>query len=351
MKLYKLEAVRGFAALYVVLHHTVNIDGVLSNLFKFGQEAVILFFFMSGFVIHYSFQKSNVKTFSRYFSSRFYRLYIPLICIYILGYLASSLRQGYFIDPEFINLLQNILMLQDIDNLKPAVLATPYMGNSPLWSLSYEWWFYMLYFPLCNQGRKLKNNMHIVFIISCLGAALYVIEPSFISRIAMYFSIWFCGVYMAELYLSGIPLNIKSLRYPLLNLLVITIILSVNVAFYDFNHNPIYIGVHPILEFRHFLFALVILPIALLWKKYNWLGFDLIFKPFIKLAPISYVMYISHSYLVSSAGYFSFFNNAIVEWIGYMIVLFVFSYFIEIIVYKKIKQAIIGFKPTKLLSL
>ncbi len=350
MKLYKLESVRGFAAFYVVLHHTVNVDGVFSNLFKFGQEAVILFFFMSGFVIHYSFQKSKDKRFSRYFSNRFYRLYIPLFCIFILGYLVSSYRVGYFIDPELSNLIKNILMLQDIESLKPAVIAPPYMGNSPLWSLSYEWWFYMLYYPLCNQGRVFKSNMHITFTLSCLGAVLYVLEPSFATRIAMYFSIWFSGVYIAELYLEGRSLNFKNLSYPLLNLFVITLVLAVNVAFYDFKNSSVYIGVHPILELRHFAFALVVLPMSLVWRKYNWVGFDVIFKPFMRLAPISYVMYISHSYLVSSASYLDFVSSPVLEWSGYIIVLFIFSYLVEIIIYPRVRSLMMAIINSKVVN-
>lgn len=49
MKLYKLEAVRGAAAFYLVLHHTLPHEiwlwGVnVGNLLRFGQESVITFF-------------------------------------------------------------------------------------------------------------------------------------------------------------------------------------------------------------------------------------------------------------------------------------------------------------------
>src|ERR1039458_595008 len=58
-----VECARGAAAVYVCLHH-VNIIGHLAESFKwgkflfyplgFGEEAVYLFFFLSGFSIHYS---------------------------------------------------------------------------------------------------------------------------------------------------------------------------------------------------------------------------------------------------------------------------------------------------------
>lgn len=79
MKLEKLEALRGMAAIYVVLHHSIPHNLRLEELeigflFRFGQEAVILFFLLSGFVINYSFSRGNDKTFRTYFFKRFYRI-------------------------------------------------------------------------------------------------------------------------------------------------------------------------------------------------------------------------------------------------------------------------------------
>ena len=104
-KLEKLEAIRGFAALYVVLFHTlpqkIYLLGInVGILFRFGSEAVIVFFVLSGFVIKYSFEKSEDKSFKRYFTHRFVRLYIPLFFIFILGYLIKSYSEGSLADPE-----------------------------------------------------------------------------------------------------------------------------------------------------------------------------------------------------------------------------------------------------------
>ena len=90
MKVYKLEALRGFSLLYVVLHHSlphkIIVAGInIGNLFRFGQEAVILFFLLSGFVINYAFQTGKNKTFRTYFLKRFSRIYIPLLIICCSG--------------------------------------------------------------------------------------------------------------------------------------------------------------------------------------------------------------------------------------------------------------------------
>jgi peptidoglycan/LPS O-acetylase OafA/YrhL len=53
--LHQLDSLRGFAAAYVVVHHAhLAPQSAFGNLLFFGQEAVILFFLLSGFVIHYS---------------------------------------------------------------------------------------------------------------------------------------------------------------------------------------------------------------------------------------------------------------------------------------------------------
>ena len=66
-KLTKLEAIRGFASVYVVLHHVFGKGLIIAGkdfsfLFRFGQESVILFFLLSGFVIQYysAFRKTKV---------------------------------------------------------------------------------------------------------------------------------------------------------------------------------------------------------------------------------------------------------------------------------------------------
>ena len=105
MRLEKLEALRGFSAFYVVLHHSLPHNFILGgvnigNLFRFGQEAVILFFLLSGFVINYSFQTTKDKTFRTYFFKRFSRIYIPLIIIMALGYMIESFKNGSLSNPE-----------------------------------------------------------------------------------------------------------------------------------------------------------------------------------------------------------------------------------------------------------
>lgn len=346
-KLYKLEAIRGFAAIYVVLYHTFASGMKIFNqdfsfLFRFGQEAVILFFVLSGFVIYYSFDNSKNKTLKLFFAKRFLRIYIPLILVFITNYSLLCYYQKKIIDFSFKELIGNLLMLQDLGDKKPNVLVEPFLGNIPLWSLSYEWYFYFIFFFVY---KKFRSNSVIIYCISIFAAILYVFYPYFVFRVLLYFSIWWVGVDFAKLYLKREKIDFNSVKLMLVSVLTICIILILNII-YRGAINSVFIagGIseHPWIEFRHFLFTFLIIVFVVIWKKIKWFGFDFIFKPFIHIAPISFGIYISHWFLVNNANYFSFIKDSSVRLISYMIVCLFFSYLLELVFFPKIRKLIMN---------
>lgn len=331
-KLIKLEAVRGAAALYVVLHHTIrqfelfNID--LSFIFRFGQEAVILFFILSGFVIEYSYSRAEDKSFKTYFFKRFFRIYIPLFFVLITHLTLYSINNSLQLDWK--TLIGNIFMLQDSSS-KPNILVSPFLNNQPLWSLSYEWWFYMLFFPIVYFFKK--SSSLVVCFLAIISALTYTIYPNFFNRELMYLAIWWSGVEIARLYLKGYDINTKNLKFIIIVLFTITSILGVN-AYYTENISTVSIGIHPILEVRHFGFSIIAILFAILWKKLQWVGFSLTLGVFSRFAPISYVFYISHFFLIASVSYLdNIISNDILKNILYILICLGFSYLIERIIY------------------
>ena len=347
-RLEKLEALRGFAALYVVLFHTlpqkIYLAGInVGAIFRFGPEAVIVFFALSGFVIKYTYERSADKSFRYYFIRRFIRLYIPLFFIFLLGYLIKSYSEGALANPEWKTLLGNIFMLQDVISQKPNVISPAYMGNGVLWSLSYEWWFYMLFFLLVTNIKTDQLNKW-VNIIVITAALTYVIYPFIVNRLAMYFAIWWIGVRFADTYIKGETYSIKSIMPYAYVLFAITAILGVNL-YLHYSFTKIYsypLVAYPFIELRHFVFAIMVMFGAIIWKNLNWVGFNSIFGIFKHLAPCSYVIYISHHYLVVEATYLSFINNKVIEYGLYIILMIVFSYLLEVVVYNKIRKVLIG---------
>jgi peptidoglycan/LPS O-acetylase OafA/YrhL len=347
-RLEKLEAIRGFAAIYVVLFHVlpqeILLFGVnIGYLFRFGPEAVILFFVLSGFVIQYSFQRSANKSFRHFLFKRFIRLYIPLLFVFLLGYILKSYSQGKFADPDWPTLLGNIFMLQDVISQKPNVICATYMGNSVLWSLSYEWWFYMIFYFIQNKIKP--KSLHIcVSLIVVTATISYLIYPFFLNRVVMYFAIWWIGVTLVNTQLKGETYTLKSILPFSYVLIVIILILGLNL-YLNFSYTKVYsypLVAYPFVELRHFTAAFLIMFGAIIWNSLKWIGFNTFFGLFKYLAPGSYVIYISHHYLVVKATYLDFIGNRILEVGIYIVLMILFSYLLEVIVYEKLKKVLLG---------
>jgi peptidoglycan/LPS O-acetylase OafA/YrhL len=338
-KLLKLEAIRGAAALYVVLHHTIRDASVLgydlSFLFRFGQEAVILFFILSGFVIEYSFKRGSDKTFTTYFVKRLLRIYIPLVLVYLANYFILYVQQSG-VDVPWGQVVLNILMLQDLAWIKPNVIVAPLFGNSPLWSLSYEWWFYTLYFPIVHYFPR--NSSKLVFAMGLLSALTYVVYPNFINRELMYLVIWWSGVVIARLYADERGVQLVRLLPVLVVLAIISIVLGL---YAHMTYAGKGVGISPVLEVRHFTFSILALLFALGWKKINWFMFETLLGVFTRLAPVSFGIYISHYFLVTRATYLDGVLPAspIFSSLAYFTVCVGFSYLIERVIYVRINSA------------
>ncbi|MFT5250566.1 MAG: peptidoglycan/LPS O-acetylase OafA/YrhL [bacterium] len=344
----KLDAIRGFCALYVVFFHLlpqkIFLLGVnVGFLFRFGSEAVILFFILSGFVIKYSWEKSTDQSFKGYFSRRFIRIYIPLLFIFLLAYFIKCYTEGGLANPEWNTLFGNIFMLQDVVSLKPNVISAVYMGNGVLWSLSYEWWFYMIFIALSKKIEPAKINSWVI-IFTITATISYLIYPFFLNRILMYFAIWWVGMQLAEIYLKGAIYSFKSIVTSIYLLLVVIVLLGLNL-YLNFEYTKVYdypLVAYPFIELRNFIFAFLAMSGAIIWNKLNWFGFKAVFGIFKYLAPFSYVIYISHHYLVIEATYLNFLNNRILEYVLYIILMFIFSYLLEVVIYTKIKNSLIS---------
>jgi len=320
----RIEAVRGAAALYVVLHHAAkdfHLGGVhVGALFAFGQEAVIVFFVLSGFTINEAFSKRPNQSFRDYLRRRLTRIYIPLLCTFVLFYMTRSILAHHLVDPELCSLLANVAMLQDIASLKPGVIATPYLDDHPLWSLSYEWWFYMLFYPIVRfipKGMQTKT----VIGVGAIAAAMYTLTPNFPMRVLAYMCIWWAGVLLSRHKAESSSNSIFVAAIPL------TIGLILTLGLFNEIHGFAHPGIHPLLEIRHFLDASALILLYVTWKKLNWIGFNALLMPFTALAPISYGLYIAHVAGISLAD--RFIDNRIMSVLVTLALSLVFAWVIE----------------------
>ena len=227
-----LDMVRGVAAIAVMIGHVRGlffqdyaslVAPGLGTKFAYavtglGHEAVIVFFVLSGFFIGASVLKSVAEkrwSWRSYLTHRFVRLWIVLLPALALGatfdWAGMNSRQAgatYFSPVRYLssvsfasrftlrNFSGNLFFLQ-------GVFADPFGSNGPLWSLSYEFWYYMI-FPA-------------LVLLLVPGVSISVRTALFIAAAAM---LWLVGPTISIcflIWLAGVAVFAISRRLPVLN--------------------------------------------------------------------------------------------------------------------------------------
>jgi len=196
-----LDSARAAAAIYVVLYHLTlehHLQHGIGLIFALGQEAVIVFFLLSGFVI-FANERDRLVPPGGYYLRRFRRIYPPLIVAMLVSTLIY-LDDGLFLETfKWRDLIGTLLMVQDISSIKPGVIVDPYLVNGPLWSLSYEMPFYLA-FPFAARAlaRWPNGTHHAIGLLCILSYAVYMLAPNHWTLVAAYFLIWWIGAMCAR---------------------------------------------------------------------------------------------------------------------------------------------------------
>lgn len=190
-----LDYVKGFSALYIVLHHMRDFfpfPEVTKPLLSLGQEAVVVFLLISGFTNFYSLNRSEFH-FGKYIRKKIERIYPLLILTLIITWLIGGMPSGGY--KPVIQLVGNILNLSSV-NANVYFEVRPWMSNLPLWSLTYIWWYYLLiglFKKFIGDGKKL---LVVFFLIAILGEVTYKLCPTVLSLILIYSFILATGSYV-----------------------------------------------------------------------------------------------------------------------------------------------------------
>ena len=241
-----LDGLRGLAAFYVMVSHVRWLlwEGYeqgyklhperydwLDKLwvfgfgaFRYGHEAVLLFFVLSGFVIHLRYAQSlqergRQATFDvgPYLRRRARRILPPLIFALVLTWVLDRLGNaaGYAIyrgatRSESINrIIGHDYSLRTLAGNLALVMGfyvPTYGSDSPLWSLAYEGWFYLLY-PLCFWlSRRWVHLPTVCLAVGlCLGTA-GLFPLLLLNKVLGTMLCWWVGAILADLYTGRCPL-------------------------------------------------------------------------------------------------------------------------------------------------
>ena len=224
-----LDAMRGLAAVAVLVGHLRALFFVefpevfhpampikmLYFFAGFGHQAVIVFFVLSGFLIASSVQRAHQQerwSWKWYAQNRLTRLYIVLLPALLLTGLWDRLGMHLFGQNNVYGALpayQHIVLVPIRDGSGPgtllgnamfvqSILVRPFGSDSPLWSLTNEFWYYAL-FPLClyvfssaSTGRKrigaglsalvilllVGKDIALLFLVWLMGAGLILIPEA-----------------------------------------------------------------------------------------------------------------------------------------------------------------------------
>jgi peptidoglycan/LPS O-acetylase OafA/YrhL len=292
-----LDALRGGTALYVLIHHYVHLNPALSvfaPIFRFGQLAVMVFFVLSGFVIHYAMAAKKGDLDARtYFIGRFRRIYPIYVLVLLCSWGLVALHYWDISQFHWGEFLGNLFQLQDAPH--PGTAVAPYMFNFALWSLAYECWFYVLFFVL-HKGfaEQARRQDWIAATISIAGQISYLLYPNALSMYASYFILWWAGLALAREYLASGRVSLARQWPYSAQILVMGLVWWLVERYHIGRLTDFGVTEYPLLQARHFLTVFLVIALG-----YGWycLGFPLyryLLRPFRHFAGISYALYISH---------------------------------------------------------
>lgn len=218
----QLDSIRALSAFVVLFGHTYQalllpkVDSCFTLVVLLSQFAVMVFFVLSGFLIgnscYNNFLRNSRFNLGEYVLDRALRLYPPLIFTVFLMILLGAIAPYFF--PSGTNYLLTIenvrfvhteflISLTDIWGtltfLSGFIVAIP-LSNSPLWSLSFEFWYYIIaaasflwidrkFFSVC--------LLVVVFYVTHKNQIFYMLAP-----------VWLSGFGLARIHQHHI--NIKN---------------------------------------------------------------------------------------------------------------------------------------------
>jgi peptidoglycan/LPS O-acetylase OafA/YrhL len=230
-----VDAMRGIAALAVALFHGmlvlyVGVNAVaghpasrfdrlasyLSWPTHYGYVGVMLFFVLSGFVIHLPYAGGKRSfAFNSYFVRRFLRIYPPYAAALVLSIVvATHIHVGRAFPVDIETLTRSFLFVQNYPHYGGAAGELAWLqpaGNLALWSLPVEFELYLVYplLLLLMHRLSLTKAMLAIGAVSLLASLvdLFVAHPrgestnwaNYLPTFMHYWIVWSAGAWLAEL--------------------------------------------------------------------------------------------------------------------------------------------------------
>jgi peptidoglycan/LPS O-acetylase OafA/YrhL len=191
-----LDTTRLLAALVVFFGHItfVNPDSIFTKieLGSYGNDAVMIFFVLSGFVIGHVSKTKETDIYIYIYSriSRLLSIIWPALILTVLFDQAGRYFNHEIYDNSWwykgdwpaIRFLANSLLINQIwfFEIRP-------FSNGPFWSLGYEVWFYFLFIPL---GFSIKyKKITLIALLFFAGPRIIILYPTWLLGYYLYLTV------------------------------------------------------------------------------------------------------------------------------------------------------------------
>ena len=238
LSLRSLDALRGFLAVYVLLGHSRWLlwaghaewlrrphewwelpIALGSAAFRYGHEAVMVFFVLSGFFIHLQGAAQlrgdgdGPLAAGQFYARRAHRLLAPYLFALLVTVGCDAIGAAWF--PRLYAastgdaLLDHAVALHGYgrESIVPALMLLPsslgrdFGSNGPLWSLGYEVIYYLLY-PAWFALRR-RSALLAFGVVPGVGLALaFLSNASFVSVVLIHYPVWLAGAGLAEVLIA-----------------------------------------------------------------------------------------------------------------------------------------------------
>ncbi len=321
-KIYELESLRGIFAFLIVIFHFPTDNILYNNSFtKNSFFAVDFFFVLSGFIISLNYEEkiNNLSTLKNFFRKRFFRLY-PLHFTFLIIFVFLELFKlflsiNYQINPnngfnDIMDFIKNIFLIHGLSGTS---------FNEPSWSISVEFFCYIIFGFFCLYAKKLFLTP-IIFIV--FGAFLILIDPNHtsFSQLGRCVYSFFLGYYIYKLSKKNFLINSKYLSL----IIFILALYFISIEFeYKFLILPLFFSITILLIVKSDKSALLSKLLNVNFLKF--------------LGKISYSLYLTHylvAYLLRQILHFVFdfeFSDNLLSLNYYFFPIILFYFFVVII--------------------
>lgn len=212
-----LEALRGFAALLVVASHarlylyteaglplsgTSPVEKILLIPTSFGREAVAVFFVLSGYLVGGQVVrqvKSSRFSPREYLVKRMSRFWVVLIPGLAITVLVDAASRSLFTTNEPVVQGRDRSSLQDLACNAVFLMdgrCEPFGSNVSLWSLGYEFWFYIVFAGAVVAAYALLRRQYLRASLGALVALIVI--AAYGAHLLWLIPAWLLGVAVAE---------------------------------------------------------------------------------------------------------------------------------------------------------